>query len=450
MIVFMLCKGADWLQGPYIYALYEHYGFSHDAIGRLFIAGYGSSMVFGTFVGLFADSFGRKRNCLAYVVLYSISCVTKHFNNFHVLMFGRVLGGIATSILYSAFESWMVSEHKATAYPDDWLSQTFALITLGDGIMAIACGLLASVLVDGASLSMVAPFDAALFFLVAGAAVIAATWKENYGDRAVAVTANFSKATSTIFNNSKVALIGTVVSCYESSMYIFVFMWTPKLKDTLSATDPALPHGIIFASFMMCAMIGSQIYRTLTKDHSDEHILRGGFVVAAAAMAISALSDSNAINMGCFFAFEVTVGLYWPSIGSVRAKHLPQETRATMMNIFRIGLNFIVIAMLYHVDMLTHRRMFLSIALLLAMGGVCTHLLAMATSGSKASQAAALTELAGQDVDDATIEFSAADAKKDRPAAGGGGGAAVAAGGGGAAAAAAAVAGGGDNEKASV
>lgn len=27
-------------------------------------------------------------------------------------MFGRVLGGIATSILYSAFESWLVYQHN--------------------------------------------------------------------------------------------------------------------------------------------------------------------------------------------------------------------------------------------------------------------------------------------------------------------------------------------------
>lgn len=29
----------DWLQGPYVYALYDHYGFSRGQIGKLFIAG---------------------------------------------------------------------------------------------------------------------------------------------------------------------------------------------------------------------------------------------------------------------------------------------------------------------------------------------------------------------------------------------------------------------------
>ena len=45
----------DWLQGPYVYALYSYYGFDVKDIGRLFIAGFGSSMIFGTIVGSLAD-----------------------------------------------------------------------------------------------------------------------------------------------------------------------------------------------------------------------------------------------------------------------------------------------------------------------------------------------------------------------------------------------------------
>jgi hypothetical protein len=55
----MLCvscpAAGDWLQGPYVYHLYEHYGFSVRDIGRLFIMGFGSSAVFGTLAGAMAD-----------------------------------------------------------------------------------------------------------------------------------------------------------------------------------------------------------------------------------------------------------------------------------------------------------------------------------------------------------------------------------------------------------
>jgi len=36
----------------------------------------------------------------------------EHFSHFHLLLLGRVMGGITTSLLFSAFESWMVSEHR--------------------------------------------------------------------------------------------------------------------------------------------------------------------------------------------------------------------------------------------------------------------------------------------------------------------------------------------------
>ena len=49
------CAAGDWLQGPYVYALYQYYGFDRGQIGRLFIGGFASSMIFGTLVGSLAD-----------------------------------------------------------------------------------------------------------------------------------------------------------------------------------------------------------------------------------------------------------------------------------------------------------------------------------------------------------------------------------------------------------
>jgi hypothetical protein len=55
LVVYGLAVLADWLQGPYVYALYEGYGFSRGAIAGFFIVGFGSSLFFGTFVGSLAD-----------------------------------------------------------------------------------------------------------------------------------------------------------------------------------------------------------------------------------------------------------------------------------------------------------------------------------------------------------------------------------------------------------
>lgn len=46
----------DWLQGPYVYALYQLYGYERNDIAILFVAGFLSSAVFGTVIGSFADT----------------------------------------------------------------------------------------------------------------------------------------------------------------------------------------------------------------------------------------------------------------------------------------------------------------------------------------------------------------------------------------------------------
>ena len=56
--IFIECgimSGGDWLQGPHVYALYDSYGMTTYQIEILFVAGFGSSMIFGMVVGPFAD-----------------------------------------------------------------------------------------------------------------------------------------------------------------------------------------------------------------------------------------------------------------------------------------------------------------------------------------------------------------------------------------------------------
>jgi len=52
---YTLILAGDWLQGPHVYALYERYAIEKHEIEILFIAGFGSSMIFGTIVASLAD-----------------------------------------------------------------------------------------------------------------------------------------------------------------------------------------------------------------------------------------------------------------------------------------------------------------------------------------------------------------------------------------------------------
>ncbi len=77
LFVYLTATFSDWLQGPYVYALYADYGFDQHEIAQLFVAGFGSSMVFGSFVGGIADLGGRRLFVLIFAALYLASCVTK-------------------------------------------------------------------------------------------------------------------------------------------------------------------------------------------------------------------------------------------------------------------------------------------------------------------------------------------------------------------------------------
>ncbi|THG10738.1 hypothetical protein TEA_023114 [Camellia sinensis var. sinensis] len=366
LVVYSLMMAGDWLQGPYVYYLYSQYGFGKGEIGQLFIAGFGSSMLFGTIVGSLADKQGRKRACVTYCITYILSCITKHSSQYQVLMLGRVLGGIATSLLFSAFESWLVAEHNKRGFDQQWLSLTFSkAIFLGNGLVAILSGLFGNLLVDSFSLGPVAPFDAAACFLAIGMSIILSLWTENYGDPSESkdLLTQFKGAAVAIASDEKIALLGAIQSLFEGSMYTFVFLWTPAL----SPNNEEIPHGFIFATFMLASMLGSSVASRLMACSSlkVESYLQIVFLISAVSLFIpvgtnvlgspstakgGSISFSGYVLLIGFCAFEACVGIFWPSIMKMRSQYIPEEARSTIMNFFRIPLNIFVCVVLYNVD----------------------------------------------------------------------------------------------------
>jgi MFS transporter, MFS domain-containing protein family, molybdate-anion transporter len=112
-------------------------------VGTLFLAGFLSSAVFGTFLGIYVDSYGRKLGCIIFCLLEIVINVMEHVPNMHLLLVGRILGGMSTSLLFTAFESWMVTEHRKRKFDESWLASTFSIASWGNGMGAILAGLLA-------------------------------------------------------------------------------------------------------------------------------------------------------------------------------------------------------------------------------------------------------------------------------------------------------------------
>ena len=134
LAVFWLLKCADWLQGPYFYEVYSSKIFngvpaSLAVVSKLFLTGFASTALFGPIVGRLSDSKGRKRGTLAFVLLYSLGAASTKSNILGVLLMGRVLSGIGTSLLFSAPEAWMVGEAMSKEKGGQYLGETFGLVS---------------------------------------------------------------------------------------------------------------------------------------------------------------------------------------------------------------------------------------------------------------------------------------------------------------------------------
>lgn len=217
--VYLIIMLADWMQGTHMYTLYLSYGVN---VAALFLTGFLSGAIFAPFLGSAVDKFGRKKSCIVYCILEIIINFMEHSTNFEVLLFGRVLGGISTNLLFSAFESWMTTEHRKRGFPEEWLPQTYSVASVGNGVTAILAGIVAQLFED--RLGPIGPFQAVIVLTVLALLMIL-PWDENYGESSnddgstTSLRAQFVEGWKTTYSNSFIWRIGLTQALSEGAMY---------------------------------------------------------------------------------------------------------------------------------------------------------------------------------------------------------------------------------------
>ncbi|THU47701.1 hypothetical protein C4D60_Mb09t18410 [Musa balbisiana] len=231
----------------------------------------------------------------------------------------------------------------------------------------------------------------AFYYLVFGglAAVVAAMELSKTSRDRVATSSPFNAFKNnyllvySLMMDEKIALLGAIQSLFEGSMYTFVFLWTPAL----SPNDEDIPHGFIFATFMMSSMLGSSIASRLMargtlKVESYMQIvfaisaftlllpIISNFLVAPSTVKGGSISFGSCIQLLGFCVFEACVGIFWPSIMKMRSQYIPEEARSTIMNFFRIPLNIFVCIILYNVNAFPITIMFGMCSIFLFMASV--------------------------------------------------------------------------------
>jgi len=424
--VYLLATAADWLQGPYKYAVYSAYGYSQKDISILFVAGFGSGMSLGSIVGGMADTYGRKRMALVYCVVYTFSCLAKHFRPFVLLLLGRVLGGIATSLLFSVFDAWLIQAHDLRSIDKSvFLSQSFAASNFGSSVVAIVAGLLANAMVgttaDAGETSTLRPaflsaaqrwfveeadadvigpptdvhdprwnaawvykgggivaFDLAVIPLALCFLLVLAFWDENYGQpqkhnsdddddqhgaimkddsnskgydnhrKRPGMLSGMQRACVTIWRSPAIFCLCAVTSFFEGAMYVFILLWTPALRalDVHPEDDqyPGPPLGVVFATFMVCCMLGTSIFAILSsRGVPPSQILIVVLALSSISCLVISITSSDTMAYCAMLLFEGCIGAYYPAMSTAKGNIVPEDQRAAIYSVFRLPMNLVVL-----------------------------------------------------------------------------------------------------------
>uniref|UniRef100_A0A8C1U935 Molybdate-anion transporter n=1 Tax=Cyprinus carpio TaxID=7962 RepID=A0A8C1U935_CYPCA len=323
---YLLALWADWLQGPYLYKLYRHYNFLESQIAILYVCGLASCVLFAPVASWLPQFLGRRQTCLLFCLTYSVCCITKLSQDYFMLILGRVLGGLSTSLLTTVFEAWYVHGHvDVHDFPKEWIPVTFGKVADWNHGLAVGAGLVANLFAEWLGLGPVAPFLLAI--------------------PSLAVCAWFVclDGLRCLLSDRRVMLLGGVQALFESVLYIFIFLWTPVL-------DPhGPPLGIVFSCLMAASMAGSTLFRLAT---SAPYRLQPGHLLCLAVLlaffSFFMLTFSTVPgqprpreSLLAFLLLELACGLYFPAVSFLQGRVVPMERRAAVLAWFRLPLHLL-------------------------------------------------------------------------------------------------------------
>ena len=137
-------------------------------------------------------------------------------------------------------------------------------------------------------------------------------------------------------------------------MYIFVLVWPPAISNCIRQVfgpAAATPFGTVFSCFMASCLLGSILCGQLRCSMVDVKSITVAMLftsMIAFLISVFAVQTKNlfAIIVG-FITFEVCVGVYFPSIGTLRSQLLPESHRPVIMSLFAVPLNILVLGVIF-------------------------------------------------------------------------------------------------------
>ncbi|CAF1113799.1 unnamed protein product [Adineta steineri] len=232
LIGYVLAATGNGLQSSYQYAIFDSYDLRRSTIERIFLCGHISTITLGTLISSLSDKY--------------------------------VAHGIGHSLYNTDFEAWLVQDHHNSGLSVDSLKQILGNSFVLSAIVGIATGFVSEFSAD--LLGYVAPYDIAIGIYLILIVFLLTQWTENYGDKEASSTTSFTHAIQILRNDPRIVLVGLITALFEVTMYIYVIEWTPALERATKWTIyKPLPLGIMYSIFMVFHMLGTIVYKPLSK-----------------------------------------------------------------------------------------------------------------------------------------------------------------------------------------
>jgi hypothetical protein len=308
-----------------------------EQITKLYITTIVSTTGFGVIYEIF-DIGSRKDKCILSALLYSVSMLSIFFGNsrhFGLLLLGRVLYGSASALHHSSFESYVIYEHTTLGFPDDWLTQTFILLTHSMALVAVLAGTIGQSISTSGSLGVIT-FCCVGFALTA--LYIMMVWKKDSSGKRFLLSSfiyNVNQTFQASRTNKSTLLFLTITALFESSISIFTFYWAPLIY-TMSNSAQSIPYEIIFSTYVCASMLGNYLYQLFSSSYGTESAFQIILLGSALSYVIGSVIQTQSIAFTMSVVLQAFVGGYWPCVGFLRGRCVSPECRTTSLTLVRI------------------------------------------------------------------------------------------------------------------
>lgn len=152
MAAFLTAKAGMWAKAPYTFMLFSTYhGFTIGEIGFLYIIDAATALIAGPFLGVLADTFGRKFVSTIYGYNNIFVLILRMTGNKPTAYFAQFFTGAFGGILSTSYESWLNYEinklyGENENYIHHYRKKIFSTIMLYDSIISITVTILGTVL----------------------------------------------------------------------------------------------------------------------------------------------------------------------------------------------------------------------------------------------------------------------------------------------------------------